>query len=65
MSASVPLQAATRRDSMRPVEIGLPDTSQPGFAAECRRQSRLAAEAEAGDADLGVLLDAALGETTE
>jgi hypothetical protein len=39
-----------RAAGLRPVQIWVPDTRRPGFAAECRRQSRtvalLAAEAE-------------------
>ncbi len=30
-----------RRAGLRPVQIWVPDTRQPGFAAECRRQSQL------------------------
>lgn len=37
-------RAALRASGLRPVQIWVPDTRQPGFAAECRRQSRLAAE---------------------
>lgn len=32
-----------RRAGLRPVQIWLPDTRRPGFAAECRRQSLLVA----------------------
>jgi hypothetical protein len=44
-----------RRDKMRaaglrPVQIWVPDTRAPGFAAECRRQSELIAAAERTDA---------------
>jgi hypothetical protein len=49
-----------RKAGLRPVEIWVPDTRQPGFAAECRRQSRLAARADRRDAELLRLLDAAL-----
>jgi hypothetical protein len=31
---------ALRAAGLRPVQIWVPDTRQPGFAAECRRQSR-------------------------
>jgi hypothetical protein len=34
---------ALRAAGLRPVQIWVPDTRQPGFAAECRRQSRLVA----------------------
>jgi len=30
---------APRAAGLRPVQIWLPDTRRPGFAAECRRQS--------------------------
>lgn len=32
-----------RRKGLRPVQIWVPDTGAAGFAAECRRQARLAA----------------------
>jgi hypothetical protein len=32
-----------RAQGLRPVQIWLPDTTRPGFAAECRRQSLLLA----------------------
>jgi hypothetical protein len=38
----------------------VPDTRRPGFAEECRRQSRLAAAADAVDADRDAFLDATL-----
>ena len=44
-----------RRDKMRaaglrPVQIWVPDTRAAGFAAECRRQCELIADAETTDA---------------
>ncbi|MCJ2088791.1 antitoxin MazE family protein [Methylobacterium sp. E-005] len=41
------------------------DTSQPGFVAECRRQSLLVAQADAADEALGAFLDAALADLDE
>jgi hypothetical protein len=38
----------------------LPDTRRAGFAEECRRQSRLAAQADAADGDLQHWMDEAL-----
>jgi hypothetical protein len=38
----------------------VPDTRRPGFAEECRRQSRIVAEADAADRDLDAFMDAAL-----
>ena len=35
-----------RAAGLRPVQIWVPDTSAPGFAEECRRQSRLIRESE-------------------
>jgi hypothetical protein len=53
-------RAALRRAGLRPVQIWVPDTRKPGFAAECRRQSRLIAEADRADAELEPFMDAAL-----
>lgn len=35
-----------RASGLRPIELWVPDTRDPHFAAEARRQSRLAAEAD-------------------
>lgn len=53
---------ALRDAGLRPVQIWVPDTRRPGFAEECRRQSRLAAAADAGDVELNAFLDAALSD---
>ena len=50
-------RAALRQSGLRPVQIWGPDTRLPGFAEECRRQSRLAAEGD--EAEIGAFLDAA------
>ena len=34
-------RANMRAAGLRPVQIWVPDTRRPGFAEECRRQSRL------------------------
>jgi hypothetical protein len=34
-------RANLRAAGLRPVQIWVPDTRRPGFAEECRRQSRL------------------------
>ena len=34
-------RAELRASGLRPVQIWVPDTRRPGFAEECRRQSRL------------------------
>jgi len=51
---------ALRAAGLRPVQIWVPDTRRPGFAAECRRQSlSLAADAaaRADEAALHALLE--------
>jgi hypothetical protein len=47
-----------RAAGMRPVQIWVADTRRPGFAEECRRQSHLAAQADATDLELQVFLEA-------
>jgi hypothetical protein len=52
-----------RRDKMRaaglrPVQLWVPDTRAPGFAAECTRQCRVLAEAGNVDHDADAWLDA-------
>ena len=64
MTSSVAARVRKRRDTLRraglrPVQIWVPDTRRPDFAAECRRQSQLAAEADAVDSDLMSFLEAA------
>jgi len=54
-----------RAAGLRPLQIWVPDTRRPGFAEECRRQSRLAAQADAADADLQDFMDAALADLTK
>ena len=53
---------ALRVAGLRPVQIWVPDTRRPDFAAECRRQSRLLAQVDSADADLDHLLDAAAAD---
>jgi hypothetical protein len=38
-----------RASGLRPVQIWVPDTRAPVFAAECRRQCELIAKAESSD----------------
>jgi len=45
-------RAKLRAAGLRPVQIWVPDTRAPGFAAECARQSRLVAEADGRDGSL-------------
>ena len=53
---------ALRAAGMRPVQIWVPDTRQPGFASECARQAALMASADRQDPDLAKFMDAALSE---
>lgn len=53
---------AMRMAGLRPVQIWVPDTRRPDFAEECRRQCRLAAQAEMADADIQQLMDEALAD---
>ena len=50
---------ALRAAGMRPIQLWVPDTRSVGFAAEARRQSLLAAEADRRDVSLDAFLDAA------
>mgnify|MGYP001765631619 CR=1 FL=1 len=53
-------RASLRASGLRPVQIWVPDTRDPGFAEECRRQSLIAAEADHLDTELHAFMDAAL-----
>lgn len=56
---------ALRASGLRPVQIWVPDTRRPGFDAECRRQSQVAAAADTADRDLDTFLEAALADLDE
>lgn len=67
MVMSIAQRVRKRRDALRaaglrPVQIWVPDTSRPGFAEECRRQSLLVAAADASDPELNAILDTALAD---
>lgn len=49
-----------RMAGLRPVQIWVPDTRRPDFAAECRRQSRLVTQADMVDTDMQHFMDEAL-----
>ncbi len=51
-----------RAMGMRPIQIWVPDTRQPAFAAESKRQSQLVADADLNDHDLMSFMDAALAD---
>lgn len=51
-----------RRSGLRPIQIWVPDTKNPNFRDECRRQSKIAAESDIADLELLQLMDGALSE---
>lgn len=51
---------ALRMAGLRPVQIWVPDTRRPGFAEECRRQSKLASQADRADVEMMDFMDEAL-----
>ena len=53
---------ALRMAGLRPVQIWVPDTRRPGFEAECRRQSRLAAQSDLADAELLAVMEEVLAD---
>ena len=53
---------AQRMAGLRLVQIWVPDTRRPDFAAECQRQSRLAAQADMADTEMQQFMDAALAD---
>lgn len=48
-----------RAAGMRPLQIWVPDTRRPGFAAECARQGALVAASDARDPELNDFLEEA------
>ena len=67
MASSVAARVQKRRLAMRmaglrPVQIWVPDTRQPGFAQESRRQSQIASQVDVADADMERFMDAALAD---
>lgn len=53
---------ALRMAGLRPVQIWVPDTRRPGFAEECRRQSKLAAQADRADVEMMDFMDEVLSD---
>lgn len=53
---------ALRQAGLRPVQLWVPDTRRPDFAAECRRQSSLVAQADSQDEALEAVLHATLDD---
>ena len=67
MPTPVTVRVQKRRDALRsaglrPVQIWVPDTRLPGFAAECKRQSKLASEADGADAEMLEFMDLGLSD---
>lgn len=65
MAVSVNTRVQKRRDALRmagfrPIQIWVPDTRRPDFAAECRRQSLLVSQADAADAEMDNFMEDAL-----
>lgn len=56
-------RAALRMAGLRPVQIWVPDTRRPDFAVECKRQSKLAAQADRADVEMLDFMDQALADT--
>lgn len=54
-----------RSAGLRPVQIWVPDTRRAGFAAECRRQAVLVANADRLNTGFSNFMDAALTELDE
>ena len=55
-------RVALQSAGLRQVLTWVPDTRRPDFAAECRRQAAVVAEADRRDHETGRLTDAALAE---
>lgn len=53
---------ALRMAGLRPIQIWVPDTRRSDFAEECRRQSRLAAQADMADKDMLHFMDEVLAD---
>ncbi|MCG1055418.1 antitoxin MazE family protein [Mycetohabitans sp. B5] len=53
---------ALRMAGLRPVQIWVPDTRRSDFAEECRRQSRLAAQADMADTSMQHFMDETLAD---
>ena len=53
---------ALRKAGLRPVQIWVPDTRRPGFGEECRRQSKLASQADQADVEMMDFMDEVLSD---
>ena len=55
-------RSALRMAGLRPVQIWVPDTRRPDFAAECKRQSKLVSQADMADKDILDFMDETLSD---
>ena len=67
MATPVAVRVQKRRDvlrmaGLRPVQIWVPDTRRPDFAAECKRQSKLASQADMADVGMLGFMDLVLSD---
>jgi hypothetical protein len=53
---------ALRMAGLRPIQIWVPDTRRPDFSDECRRQSKLVAQADGQDHALEQFMEEALAD---
>ena len=51
---------ALRHAGLRPIQLWVPDTRDPGFADECKRQAMAVAASDSKDASLEALMDEGL-----
>lgn len=56
-------RSALRMAGLRPVQIWVPDTRRPDFAAECKRQSKLVSKSDSADLEMLEFMDQALSDT--
>lgn len=67
MATTIAARVKKRRDALRmaglrPVQIWVPDTSRPDFGEECKRQSKLASQADMEDVEMSGFMDQALSD---
>ena len=70
MGVTVTERVRKRRDALRmaglrPVQVWVPNTRLPEFAAECRRQSRLANQRDTADVEMLKFMDEALSDVDD
>ena len=55
-------RAKLRAMGLRPVQLWVPNTKDPAFIAECRRQSRIVSESDKNDVEMQAFMDAAFAD---